>query len=132
MLRELELPNMDEYAKEERKRHNEIMKLNRKRNKLRKEGLSAEEIEKRLKQKTKYQTRPINAKLKLSVKERDNFKCVECGNSDIELHVHHKIHRKDGGRDEIDNLITLCVECHTKQHEGENVHALMSKRKQRL
>lgn len=58
---------------------------------------------------------------------RDGGKCVLCGSTE-NLQVHHKLHRADGGTDDLDNLVTLCEECHAKQHEGEPVHNLMMKR----
>jgi 5-methylcytosine-specific restriction endonuclease McrA len=49
------------------------------------------------------------------VLERDNYTCKMCGNKE-ELHVHHIIPIKEGGSDDLTNLITLCVNCHSKQH----------------
>jgi len=51
---------------------------------------------------------------------RDGYKCQCCkGKSkDTKLHVHHIESRKTGG-DAPNNLITLCLECHTKYHRGE-------------
>ena len=46
--------------------------------------------------------------------------CSICGykeHPDI-LEVHHIIARKDGGNDDIDNLILLCPNCHRKVHKG--------------
>ena len=53
--------------------------------------------------------------------ERDNFKCRHCkGKSkDFELHAHHLIFKIDGGKDELENLATLCKTCHTDYHKGE-------------
>jgi group II intron reverse transcriptase/maturase len=45
---------------------------------------------------------------------RDNGRCVRCGANNILLDAHHIIPRKDGGTDELDNLITLCQKCHAK------------------
>lgn len=59
--------------------------------------------------------------------ERDDYKCCHCGSTE-NLEVHHIKHRSDGGTDELDNLITLCAECHMKEHEGEPVHFLMQSR----
>ncbi len=58
--------------------------------------------------------------LQRQVFERDNFKCRQCkGKSkDFELHAHHIIHRENGGKDLLENLITLCKSCHIKYHQG--------------
>ena len=67
------------------------------------------------------------SKIRNSVLERDNYKCVECG-SNKNLNVHHNIHRSDGGSNSEDNLVTLCGKCHMDKHKGEVVHSLMWKR----
>lgn len=58
------------------------------------------------------------------IRARDGFRCARCGAVD-ELHVHHRIPRGQGGRDYCENLITLCLRCHSwahanpyKAHEG--------------
>ncbi len=59
--------------------------------------------------------------------ERDNFECQGCGMSqeahfvifNTQLIIHHKDGcgwRKDMVNNDIDNLITLCIRCHTKVH----------------
>jgi 5-methylcytosine-specific restriction endonuclease McrA len=47
--------------------------------------------------------------------ERDNFTCRKCGLVDKEkrkLEAHHVIPLYSGGKDELENLITLCLNCH--------------------
>ena len=59
--------------------------------------------------------------IKQRVFERDNFKCQKCnflGTSE-DLEVHHINLRVDEGKDEIDNLITLCSICHHYAPESE-------------
>ena len=58
--------------------------------------------------------------VKAYVRERDNCTCQHCrGKSkDKRLEVHHLVHRRDGGSDRPDNLITLCKTCHDKYHAG--------------
>jgi len=59
-------------------------------------------------------------RLKEKVLERDNYKCQKCfdkerceiSGSRFKLEVHHKIPLSKGGKDELDNLITLCFKCH--------------------
>ncbi|MGB9660671.1 MAG: HNH endonuclease [Moorellaceae bacterium] len=45
-------------------------------------------------------------------------RCEVCG-STWGLQVHHIKSRGSGGEDTPDNLICLCVECHTKAHNGQ-------------
>ena len=52
------------------------------------------------------------------VLHRDNHKCQYCWATEVELQVHHKIQRKDGGTDKPSNLITLCKKCHVNHHKG--------------
>jgi group II intron reverse transcriptase/maturase len=43
------------------------------------------------------------------VLKRDKGQCVLCGTNQSRLDVHHIIPRRQGGTDELDNLITLCL-----------------------
>ena|GEM_PF-2070053 len=54
---------------------------------------------------------PFTESLKNEVRERDGFKCAVC-ESELDLHVHHKIPRNLGGVHHADNLVTLCASCH--------------------
>lgn len=47
------------------------------------------------------------------VRMRDRNRCVGCGATE-KLSVHHVVKAKDGGRDVLDNLVTLCVRCHRR------------------
>jgi 5-methylcytosine-specific restriction endonuclease McrA len=47
--------------------------------------------------------------------QRDGWQCQCCGSS-INLQVHHLTFRGRLGSDVLDNLITLCVDCHSKEH----------------
>jgi len=58
---------------------------------------------------------------RLEIMERDEFKCMLCGNKHKMLHVHHNTY--DGKyiwecRNQ--SMITLCVDCHSKYH-GKNL-----------
>ena len=45
---------------------------------------------------------------------RDNYTCQVCGKSKGKiLQTHHIIYRSNGGTDRVDNLITVCTDCHT-------------------
>ena len=46
--------------------------------------------------------------------ERDTYKCRIC-QKEIDLNVHHVIPVSRGGRHSLQNLITLCRDCHSKQ-----------------
>jgi RNA-directed DNA polymerase len=51
--------------------------------------------------------------IRLAVLARDEYRCTQCGNKD-NLHVHHSQARRQGGTHQMDNLQTLCVQCHTQ------------------
>jgi 5-methylcytosine-specific restriction endonuclease McrA len=59
--------------------------------------------------------------------QRDNHRCQNCGDKvgpqvdseTADAHVHHKTPVQRGGTHELDNLETLCAECH-QNHHGEN------------
>jgi hypothetical protein len=56
--------------------------------------------------------------------DRDNYTCQECSepvgesaNPHVkDAHVHHEEAKADGGSDALDNLTTLCSECHREIH----------------
>lgn len=53
---------------------------------------------------------------RVDIFDRDNFRCRYCGRSPLTdtkviLHIDHKIPKKHGGTDDIDNLITSCMDC---------------------
>lgn len=50
-----------------------------------------------------------------SVFDRDNWRCTEC-NSRNNLTAHHVIYRSQGGEDSMENLKTLCSDCHSYAH----------------
>jgi len=49
------------------------------------------------------------------VLRRDSWRCQGCGSME-NLQVHHMRRRSQLGGDTMDNLITLCAECHGKYH----------------
>ena len=49
------------------------------------------------------------------VLERDSWRCQVCGRRQ-NLQVHHLQFRSQFGSDEEQNLITLCAECHGREH----------------
>lgn len=50
---------------------------------------------------------------------RDSYTCQCCKTKKGTLHIHHIIYRSNGGADTLDNLITLCADCHRRLHRGE-------------
>ena len=61
------------------------------------------------------------ANSKAACLNRDDYTCQCCKTKKGTLHAHHIIYRSQGGADTLDNLITLCEECHRKLHNGELV-----------
>lgn len=57
--------------------------------------------------------------VKAAVLSRDNYTCQSCGKKHTKLQVHHIIFKSQCGSDRMDNLVTLCKECHEKIHNGE-------------
>lgn len=59
-------------------------------------------------------TDPRWQRKRLEVLHRDEWKCQLCGDSETELHVHHKLYKK--GKEPWENksseLTTLCKDCH--------------------
>lgn len=47
--------------------------------------------------------------------KRDGYKCIKCG-SNRNLTVNHKIPPRFGGKNKLNNLETLCKECHESLH----------------
>ena len=69
-----------------------------------------------LKEQTKEQRALMTVKLRMHIKERDNFTCCQCGNSikkepNLLLEVDHIIPIVKGGLTKEDNLQTLCWKC---------------------
>ena len=54
-----------------------------------------------------------------AVLNRDNHTCQCCKIKNGTLHVHHIVYRSNDGSDKMNNLITLCEDCHKKLHDGE-------------
>lgn len=46
--------------------------------------------------------------------KRDGFRCVNCGRAKC-LEAHHKTYSRIGNED-LDDLVTLCSDCHSAQH----------------
>ncbi len=50
-------------------------------------------------------------------KERDRFTCQVCG-STVAPEGHHIIDYQYGGNANVDNIVTLCHNCHKQVHRG--------------
>lgn len=56
---------------------------------------------------------------KQAAKARDDYKCQYCGKKNCRLEVHHLLPRSRGRSDKLENLITLCSDCHRLAHGSE-------------
>ena len=61
-----------------------------------------------------------NNDLRRAVLRRDRWRCQQCG-STTNLEVHHQQFWSHSGADELDNLITLCRNCHDNMHTKEEM-----------
>lgn len=71
----------------------------------------------------------MNRNIRARVLKRDNFRCISCGGIE-NLDVHHLFPKSYGGEDRLENLITLCAECHPHWEAviREYVHKLVNRR----
>ena len=60
----------------------------------------------------------LDENLRIATLLRDGYQCTQCEKKNIQLDAHHIIWKEDGGKDTIQNLITLCKSCHDKVHRG--------------
>lgn len=63
---------------------------------------------------------------------RDKYTCQCCGKKNCRVEVHHIKFRSDGGSDTLENLITLCEDCHKAIHLGKIELKLKGKRRSNL
>ena len=57
----------------------------------------------------------IRNKKRQAVYRRDGWRCALC-DSQKYIQIHHVVKRSEGGGDEMQNLITLCSDCHALVH----------------
>ncbi|MDO4239356.1 HNH endonuclease [Micrococcus sp.] len=61
-------------------------------------------------------------KLRHEVFYRDGHRCADCGrspaNDGIVLHAHHLRMVSEGGDNSLENLVTVCPDCHAGRHAG--------------
>lgn len=63
--------------------------------------------------KGRSQRKGISDKQRWMVLARDSFTCQYCGRKppEVALHVDHRVSVRDGGSDELENLVTSCTQC---------------------
>jgi 5-methylcytosine-specific restriction endonuclease McrA len=59
-----------------------------------------------------------------NIGEQDVLLCEKCGARAVD--IHHIIFRSQGGKDNIENLIALCRECHIKAHNNKEFNKSLS------
>jgi 5-methylcytosine-specific restriction endonuclease McrA len=59
----------------------------------------------------------IPDKVRMEVLMRDDYRCRFC-NTEENLQPHHIQYVSEGGKDETNNLVTLCFEHHRAIHDG--------------
>lgn len=64
----------------------------------------------------------LDENIRKAVILRDNCKCMECGETNCKLEVHHIKPRRLNGSSTLDNLITLCTKCHQKTEGSEELY----------
>lgn len=52
----------------------------------------------------------------------DNYTCRFCGATNKKLSAHHIEYRSQGGEHVLENLISLCEECHLKIHSNKKLY----------
>lgn len=59
----------------------------------------------------------LNHKIAQKVFMRDKYQCRHCKFTDG-LHPHHVIFKSQQGEDVLNNLLTMCYQCHRAIHDG--------------
>jgi 5-methylcytosine-specific restriction endonuclease McrA len=66
-----------------------------------------------------YQS-PEWRRLSKAARDRDQGECALCGSTN-RVQAHHRVHRKEGGPDTLENLVSLCARCHRAAHSRPSV-----------
>jgi len=69
-----------------------------------------------LKEHSKYLKTDTWAGKREYVLKRDNYTCAICNKYGGRLEVHHKTYKRHGN-ESVNDLVTLCKECHDKHHK---------------
>jgi len=64
------------------------------------------------------QSNRMDENLRIATLMRDGYQCTQCRRKNTRLEAHHIVWKEHGGKDTIENLITLCSPCHVKVHQG--------------
>ena len=78
----------------------------------------SETLSPRLIGKAYQQSNRLDENLRIATLMRDGFRCTQCEKKKTRLDAHHILWKEHGGKDTIENLITLCKACHRKVHQG--------------
>jgi len=62
-------------------------------------------------QRERRRTNSLPANIRADVLDRDGHECLRCGSTE-NLEVHHIVPHSQGGEDKVQNLATLCHDCH--------------------
>ena len=60
----------------------------------------------------------LDENLRIACLMRDEYTCQHCNTQRIHLQAHHIVFREQGGKDTLNNLLTLCETCHKRLHQG--------------
>ena len=60
----------------------------------------------------------LSENLRVATLMRDGYQCTQCEKKKVLFDAHHILWKEHGGKDTIENLITLCKQCHKKVHKG--------------
>ena len=60
----------------------------------------------------------LDENLRIACLLRDGYQCQQCGKREVRLEAHHIHYRRNGGKDTLNNLLTLCESCHHGVHQG--------------
>ncbi len=63
----------------------------------------------------------LDENLRMACLMRDGYRCQHCGKQNRRLEAHHIHFRENGGKDTLDNLLTLCETCHHGVHTDQIV-----------
>jgi len=70
------------------------------------------------------QSNRLDENIRIATLMRDKYQCISCSKKKVQLQAHHLVPKNQGGKDTINNLITLCLHCHNKVHQGKiTLHA---------
>jgi 5-methylcytosine-specific restriction endonuclease McrA len=60
----------------------------------------------------------LDENLRIACLMRDGYTCQHCGKRNVRLEAHHIVFREHGGKDTLENLLTLCHQCHHHLHQA--------------